>query len=137
MTELKHGSNVAGLQTEAILDVHTDEWIINVRAQPRLVTAFQPGCSLAFRDLFKGASVACGPAPAVPLVVWCEQTVAHSVQTPDDGAIKWWIGNAAEDGRAGTVFARLKVSHPVFLPFHCCCLPNHVHKLKEADVMNA
>ena len=32
-----------------------------------------------------------------------------SVQTPDDGAIKWWIGNAAEDGKAATVFARLKV----------------------------
>ena len=30
-------------------------------------------------------------------------------QTPDDGAIKWWIGNAAEDGRMATVFARLKV----------------------------
>lgn len=58
MTELKHGSNVAGLQTEAVLDVMTDEWVIH---------------------------------------------------TPDDGAIKWWIGNAAEDGRAATVFARLKV----------------------------
>ncbi len=31
------------------------------------------------------------------------------VHTPDEGAIKWWIGNAAEDGRAATVFARLKV----------------------------
>lgn len=31
------------------------------------------------------------------------------INTPDDGAIKWWIGNAAEDGKAGTVFARLKV----------------------------
>jgi len=61
MTELRHGSNVAGLQTEAILDVHTDEWIVN---------------------------------------------------TPDDGAIKWWIGNAAEDGRWATVFARLKVPAP-------------------------
>ncbi len=30
-------------------------------------------------------------------------------QTPDDGAIKWWIGNAAEDGKLATVFARLKV----------------------------
>lgn len=58
MTELKHGSNVAALQTEAVLDVLTDEWVIN---------------------------------------------------TPDDGAIKWWIGNAAEDGKAATVFARLKV----------------------------
>lgn len=61
MTELKHGSNVAGLQTEAVLDVLTDEWVIN---------------------------------------------------TPDDGAIKWWIGNAAEDGRAATVFARLKLPDP-------------------------
>uniref|UniRef100_A0A383WGP6 Acyl-coenzyme A oxidase n=1 Tax=Tetradesmus obliquus TaxID=3088 RepID=A0A383WGP6_TETOB len=58
MTELKHGSNVAALQTEAVLDVSTDEWVIN---------------------------------------------------TPDEGAIKWWIGNAAEDGKAATVFARLKV----------------------------
>lgn len=58
MTELKHGSNVAALQTEAVLDLSTDEWIIH---------------------------------------------------TPDDGAIKWWIGNAAEDGRMATVFARLKI----------------------------
>ena len=49
------GSNVAALQTEAVLDVLTDEWVIH---------------------------------------------------TPDEGAIKWWIGNAAEDGRACTVFAR-------------------------------
>lgn len=61
MTELRHGSNVAALQTEAVLDPSTDEWIIN---------------------------------------------------TPDDGAIKWWIGNAAEDGKAATVFARLKVPSP-------------------------
>ncbi|KAK2079868.1 hypothetical protein QBZ16_002263 [Prototheca wickerhamii] len=58
MTELRHGSNVAELQTEAVLDTDTDEWVIH---------------------------------------------------TPDDGAIKWWIGNAAEDGLAATVFARLKV----------------------------
>lgn len=45
-------------QTEAVLDVEKDEWIIH---------------------------------------------------TPDEGAIKWWIGNAAEDGRAATVFARLKI----------------------------
>jgi acyl-CoA oxidase len=29
MTELHHGSNVAALQTSAVLDVATDEWIIN------------------------------------------------------------------------------------------------------------
>ena len=61
MTELGHGSNVAGLRTEAVLDVMTDEWVIT---------------------------------------------------TPDDGALKWWIGNAAEDGQAATVFARLKVPPP-------------------------
>ena len=60
MTELKHGSNVSMLQTEAILDLHTDEWIIN---------------------------------------------------TPDEGAIKWWLGNSL-DGKAATVFARLKVPSP-------------------------
>lgn len=31
MTELKHGSNVAGLQTEAVLDKGSDEWEITVR----------------------------------------------------------------------------------------------------------
>ena len=34
MTELKHGSNVAGLQTEAVLDVATDEWVVHVRSPP-------------------------------------------------------------------------------------------------------
>ena len=34
------------------------------------------------------------------------------VHTPEEGAIKWWIGNAAEDGRMATVFARLKVPAP-------------------------
>lgn len=58
MTELKHGSNVSMLQTEAVYDHHTDEWVIS---------------------------------------------------TPDEGAIKWWIGNAAEDGRWATVFARLRI----------------------------
>ena len=61
MTEVEHGSNVAALQTEAVFDPATDEWVVS---------------------------------------------------TPDDGAIKWWIGNAAEDGRAATVFARLKVPAP-------------------------
>ena len=71
MTELRHGSNVAGLQTEAVLDLATDEWVVH---------------------------------------------------TPDEGAIKWWIGNAAEDGRAATVFARLKVRS--WVPFfQCLCCP--------------
>lgn len=56
MTELHHGSNVQGLQTVAIFDPITDEFIID---------------------------------------------------TPNDGAIKWWIGNAAVHGKFATVFAKL------------------------------
>ena len=48
-------------QTEAVLDLATDEWVVN---------------------------------------------------TPDDAALKWWIGNAAEDGQMATVFARLKIPSP-------------------------
>jgi hypothetical protein len=29
------------------------------------------------------------------------------INTPNDGAIKWWIGNAALHGKFATVFARL------------------------------
>lgn len=29
MTEVHHGSNVAALQTEAVYEVDTDEWIVN------------------------------------------------------------------------------------------------------------
>ncbi|XP_021752742.1 acyl-coenzyme A oxidase 2, peroxisomal-like [Chenopodium quinoa] len=56
MTELHHGSNVQGLQTVAVFDPITDEFIID---------------------------------------------------TPNDGAIKWWIGNAAVHGKFATVFAKL------------------------------
>jgi acyl-CoA oxidase len=103
MTEMKHGSNVAGLQTEAILDLHTDEWIINVGGRPagRLPAAQRRwglGLSSPLRSLLS-PRIAAHPAALL--------------QTPDDGAIKWWIGNAAEDGRMATVFARLKVGpHP-------------------------
>lgn len=55
------------------------------------------------------------------------------INTPDEGAIKWWIGNAAEDGKAATVFARLKVPASDGEPFlvHlrpcgavlCCAVP--------------
>lgn len=65
---------VAALQTEAVLDVLTDEWVIN---------------------------------------------------TPEEGAIKWWIGNAAEDGKAATVFARLKVPAQTGKAFAACTCPVH------------
>ncbi|XP_065876552.1 acyl-coenzyme A oxidase 2, peroxisomal isoform X2 [Euphorbia lathyris] len=56
MTELHHGSNVQGIQTVAVFDPKTDEFVID---------------------------------------------------TPNDGAIKWWIGNAAVHGKFATVFAKL------------------------------
>eukprot|EP00850_Spirogloea_muscicola_P012059 SM000077S21533 [mRNA] locus=s77:73344:77971:+ [translate_table: standard] len=34
------------------------------------------------------------------------------VDTPNEGATKWWIGNAASHGRAATVFARLLLPSP-------------------------
>ncbi len=115
MTELKHGSNVAGLQTEAILDVRTDEWVVNVST----------GAALSFFVLLAQQAswaglVERGTRSSLRCVRTCNLCMPAAllllpVQTPDDGAIKWWIGNAAEDGKAATVFARLKVSeatHP-------------------------
>ncbi|CAN6438840.1 unnamed protein product [Victoria cruziana] len=61
MTELHHGSNVQGLQTVAVFEPETDEFVIN---------------------------------------------------TPNDGAIKWWIGNAAVHGKFATVFAKLILPSP-------------------------
>jgi acyl-CoA oxidase len=61
MTELHHGSNVQGIQTTAIFDRMTDEFIIN---------------------------------------------------TPNEGALKWWIGNAAVHGKFASVFARLLLPSP-------------------------
>lgn len=59
MTELKHGSNVAGLQTEAILDVHTDEWVVNVSGGSELVVAGRSGCCW-----LPGTLTCCGSRPA-------------------------------------------------------------------------
>ena len=52
------GSNVQGIQTTAVFDRATDEFIIN---------------------------------------------------TPNEGAVKWWIGNAACHGKFASVFARLQL----------------------------
>lgn len=40
------------------------------------------------------------------------KTDTFTVNTPDEGAIKWWIGNAAVDGLSATVFARLLLPDP-------------------------
>jgi len=59
------------------------------------------------------------------------------INTPDEGAIKWWIGNAAEDGKAGTVFARLKVpaadggsyGSSRLMPSTVCCYQINTYRL--------
>lgn len=93
MTELHHGSNVAALQTEAVLDIATDEWIISTPDDgalkwytPSLLDRLS--CVHSCHDAAK-----------------CRCNFKAFV-------ICRWIGNAAEDGRASTVFARLKVPSP-------------------------
>ena len=86
MTELKHGSNVAMLQTQAVFDAATDEWVISTPDEGG-------GLTPAFRSV----------AQSVVRVSAPDYTAALA------GAIKWWIGNAAEDGQWATVFARLRI----------------------------
>ena len=87
MTELRHGSNVAALQTEAVLDVATDEWVINTPDE--------------------GATKWCA-------VGALQGQTRHALCPWKDGTglPRRWIGNGAEDGQAASVFARLKVPSP-------------------------
>lgn len=87
MTELRHGSNVAALQTEAVLDVATDEWVINTPDE--------------------GATKWCA-------VGGLHGLMRHALLPWETGIglPRRWIGNGAEDGQAASVFARLKVPSP-------------------------
>jgi acyl-CoA oxidase len=38
-----------------------------------------------------------------------KETDEFIINTPNEGATKWWIGNAAVHGKFATVFARLKL----------------------------
>lgn len=44
MTELRHGSNVAGLQTEAMLDVAADEWVVHTPDEGAIKVSAACGC---------------------------------------------------------------------------------------------
>lgn len=42
MTELRHGSNVAGLQTEAVLDAASDEWVVHTPDEGAIKVSIYP-----------------------------------------------------------------------------------------------
>uniref|UniRef100_A0A7S1KRF1 Acyl-coenzyme A oxidase n=1 Tax=Percolomonas cosmopolitus TaxID=63605 RepID=A0A7S1KRF1_9EUKA len=80
MTELEHGSNVRKLQTTAVYDRKTEEFIIN---------------------------------------------------TPNEGALKWWIGNLQQDAVNAAVFARLIMDNKDY-GIHAFVVPIRNPKTKKA-----
>ncbi|MED6122549.1 Acyl-coenzyme A oxidase 2, peroxisomal [Stylosanthes scabra] len=63
-----------------------------------------PGC-FAMTELHHGSNV----QGLQTVASFDPMTDEFVIDTPNDGAIKWWIGNAAVHGKFATVFARLKL----------------------------
>eukprot|EP00245_Coleochaete_scutata_P000102 TRINITY_DN10107_c0_g1_i1.p1 TRINITY_DN10107_c0_g1~~TRINITY_DN10107_c0_g1_i1.p1 ORF type:complete len:679 (-),score=143.21 TRINITY_DN10107_c0_g1_i1:556-2592(-) len=66
-----------------------------------------PGC-FAMTELHHGSNVQGIQTTAT----YDRQTDEFVINTPNEGATKWWIGNAALHGKFASVFARLKLPSP-------------------------
>ena len=69
---------------------------------PSVGTIATPGC-FAMTELGHGSNVAALATEAT----YDAQTDEFDIHTPNESAIKWWIGGAAEDAILAVVFARL------------------------------
>ncbi|GBG72770.1 hypothetical protein CBR_g12338 [Chara braunii] len=88
------GGSVANLGTKK----HRDKYLADIDALDL------PGC-FAMTELHHGSNVQ-GVQTTATFDKLTDEFIIH---TPNDGAVKWWIGNAALHGKMATVFARLKL----------------------------
>ncbi|RVX23789.1 Acyl-coenzyme A oxidase 2, peroxisomal [Vitis vinifera] len=107
MTELHHGS-ISSIGVESL-----KSFVIVYKSPSCQEAGFSANCLKAFRKIMLILLIS--PERVAGSNVQGLQTVAtfdpitdeFIINTPNDGAIKWWIGNAAVHGKFATVFARL------------------------------
>ena len=91
----------------SIMNLGTEKHHVKYREQVASIEL--PGC-FAMTELEHGSNVGSISTQAS----YEPATEEFVVHTPHDGATKWWIGNAATDGQAATVFAQLAIGDDEF-----------------------